>query len=188
MRYYRPSCTFGVDILPQFFIVWDAQNEYKETWIDMAYSRIDRDIWTDWKFRKLMKNEQFTFISLLTHYRGNMIGCYILPLDILMTDCKLSEVELKECLSTLQNQTMIHSNFESGLMLIRKHFKYNPPPNPSVATKCMELIKQMAMKSTFEEFQYLVQAIMDYADKFSSKQMKQIDGLLRSLNKQEHTP
>lgn len=124
----------------------------------MAYSKIERHMWNDDRFRRFPRDVRQMWQYLLTCEHGNMIGVFVLdPLyamaDLSSPDDRWSEQRVADALGALIAADRIDYDPEVRLVLIRQHLKHNQPANPNVAKAALSELAQIPFsKRLWERF------------------------------------
>ncbi len=99
----------------------------------MAYSKVERHIWNDEKFRRWPRDTRDVWIYLLTGEHQNRLGFFVLPLATIAEDTQITPESARESLELLDAQGRIMWDPDTRLILILRHLKHNTPENPNVA-------------------------------------------------------
>jgi hypothetical protein len=100
------------------------------------FSKIDRRIWADAKFRNLTALQpcgQALFVYLLTNpFVGVVPGLYSAGEAMLAEALGWSVEEFRESFLELQREGLVEADFEARLIWIPKDIRYNQPENPNI--------------------------------------------------------
>jgi hypothetical protein len=100
----------------------------------MPYSKVERQLWDDEKFRTWDRDVRDTFMYLLTTKHQNRIGMFVLDPMYLASDVQIPLDSARASLEFLDSIDRIMWDAGTRLVLVTRHFKYNAMENPNVVT------------------------------------------------------
>jgi hypothetical protein len=109
----------------------------------MAYSKVERHMWNDDKFRRFPRDVRQMWQYLLTTEHP----LYAVA-DLSAPDDRWTEGRVLSALGSLAKSGMIAVDFEVRLVLIHKHFKHNHPENPNVVNGALVELAEIPFSET----------------------------------------
>jgi hypothetical protein len=126
----------------------------------MAYSRVERHVWDDERFRRWSRDVRDTWMYLLTNKHQNRIGMFVMDPAYVAADVQIDVDAARKALEFLDGTGRIMWDPETRLLFIRRHLKHNPIENPNVATATVrELFAQPFVEPLWEG---LLEAVEKY--------------------------
>lgn len=106
----------------------------------MPYSKIDRRLWNDERFRSWDRDVRLVWLYLLTCPHSNRLGCFVLSPHYVADDVQLELDAVREALATLEEADRIVWDRDRRVVCIRNHLHpdYNPLDNPSVVAAAVK--------------------------------------------------
>lgn len=109
----------------------------------MAYSKVERHMWNDDKFRRFPRDVRDMWQYLLTTEHSNRLGLFVLdPLyaaaDLSAPDDRWTEARVDAAWSALEVAGRVAVDRDARLVLVVNHFKHNQPENPNVVKGAMD--------------------------------------------------
>ncbi len=122
----------------------------------MAYSKVERHMWNDDRFRRFTRDVREMWFYLLTCEHSNRVGMFVLdPLyavaDLSAPDDRWTEARVLSSLASLNDAGMISFDPDARLVLIRKHLKHNAPENPNVAKSALLELAELPFSETLSK-------------------------------------
>ncbi|MCG3204021.1 MAG: hypothetical protein KCHDKBKB_00710 [Elusimicrobia bacterium] len=100
---------------------------------------IDNRIFNDSWFYSLSPDSKLLFLFLLLNDVSNIIGCYEIPIQIIISYTGLSDKRLQTCFKELKSKVVYHN----GWVIVKNYCKYNPMRNPSIEVAQKKLEKTL---------------------------------------------
>jgi len=133
----------------------------------MAYSKVERQLWDDERFRAWPRETRDTWIYLLTCKHQNRIGCYALDPLYIAADVQIEAASARDSLQLLNDARRIVWDSAMRLVMIKRHLKHNEMENPNVVTYARS--EFMALPFSPVCFNALLQATERYGPATTAK-------------------
>lgn len=117
------------------------------------YQKIHTQFWQDEKTRELSDDGKFLFLYVLSSPHSNAIGLYVLPKGYILEDLKWSEKRFAKPFRELLGKGLIYYDFESNLIMIKNHLKYNPLENENQTKAAIKLIASLPKSQIISHIQ-----------------------------------
>jgi len=108
--------------------------------------QIDNKIYNDAWFFSLSPEAKWLFVFLLTNDTCNLIGCYEMPFQIIISYTGLSTKKIDLCFKELKDKII----YKDGWIIIKNFLKYSSNNNPSI-----EIAKKKQLASLPEKINTL---------------------------------
>lgn len=119
----------------------------------MAYSKVERHMWSDERFRRFRRDVRDMWQYLLTNEHSNRLGMFVLdPLyaaaDLSCPDDRWSEERVLSAWRDLEDAGRIKVDLDARLVIIVNHLKHNAPENPNVVKGAIEELNSLPFSET----------------------------------------
>lgn len=98
----------------------------------MAYSRVERHVWHDERFRQFSPTTRLVWLYLLTCPHLNRLGCFVLPPMYAAEDTQLSPEAVLAALAELQEAGRVEYDPQTRLLILHRFLKHNAMDGPNV--------------------------------------------------------
>lgn len=98
----------------------------------MPYSRVERHVWKDEKFRRWPEPTRTSWLYILTGEHMNRVGMFVLDPLYIAADAQVTPAQAEAAIDTLEQAGRIAYDRDTRLMLVLRHLKHNAMENPNV--------------------------------------------------------
>jgi hypothetical protein len=104
----------------------------------MIDSRIYNDSW----FFSLSNEAKLLFVFLITNKDCNLIGCYEMPLQLILPHFKATEAKIMQLFKELADRVA----YIDGWVVVKNYGKYNPMRNPNIDKSKEKQLRELPEK------------------------------------------